>query len=313
MAHYGIKGFFTLEIVDELSGRVELRAPVKNNLILNQGVDYVAARSFVENMLYCAVAVSAVPPLLTDTGLVGEIMRTGDVDGSVENSCITTLVGNVYSITKVFRFPTLLTPTTIGTLGLSYSATAGNNLFSKSLVITESGGPGPVTAGVGKYFRVSYTIQITIGPSTVQTGSANITGWTAPAQWMMQYIGLKKLNANGSIGFWDAGQDANEPSASAGIFLGQSSAAPAAFGSTVNRSGSTNYVTTSSNTYLGGGRLIKQGSFGKTASDYINLRSMGVGVAGSSTSNTSFVTVFDGNQTKGADYLLPLQFVYSWA
>lgn len=312
MNHYGINGFFIFETVDDATGVVE-SCPVKKNLILNQGIDYVAARSFVENMLYCALATSSVPPLLTDTGLVNEVMRTGDIDNTVENACITTLVGNIYSTTKVFRFPTLLSPITIGTLGLSYSATPGNNLFTKSLVITENGNPGPVTAGTGKYFRVSYTIQITIGPATPQSGSANITGWTVPAQWMMQYIGLKKLNSDGSVGFWDAGQDANEPSAVAGIFLGENSTALAALGSAVNRSGSTNYVTTSSNTYLGGGRLIKQGSFGKTVSDYTSLRSMGLGVVGSSTSNTSFAVVFDGNQTKGADYILPLQFVFSWA
>jgi len=211
MNHYGIKGFFELEIVNS-DGVVESRSPVKNNLILYQGIDFVAARSFVENILFCALGASSVPPLLTDTGLTDEVSRTGDYDTTVENPCLTTLVGNVYSIKKVFRFPTLVAPLTIGTLGLSYSSSPGNNLFSKSLVITENGNPGPVTAGVGKYFRISYTIQITLGPASPTSGSANIVGWTAPSQYAIQYIGLKKLNSDNSVGYWDAGQDANEPS-----------------------------------------------------------------------------------------------------
>jgi hypothetical protein len=249
---------------------------------------------------------------LSDTGLTGEVDRTGTVDDEVEVPCQTQLTGNVYSLTKTFKFGVRGSPVNIGTIGWSPSASSGNNLFSKALII-KNGVPDVITLGAGQYLRVRYTLQITISPSTTQTGDANITGLPVPGQYMLQLIGLRSITANGSLDYYDAGSDCNEPSANSEVFLGTSSSALASFGSSANRSGGTNYVSAAANSYAGNGRLFKQASFGKGVAASSTLRSMGVGVAGSSTTNSGFVFLFDSNQTKSTSNILLLKFAYSWS
>lgn len=311
--HIKLKGFFTLDIVDEKSGKVEKAFPLKQNLILRQGIDYVAQRSFVENILYCAIGQGTVPPLLTDTGLTNELDRTGDVDSSLPFACLTTLEGNVYSLSKTFRFQTRASPMIVGQIGWSYSPTPGANLFSKSLIVSTAGLPTEITIDVGKYLRVKYTLQLTINPSTAVSGASNITNIIAPSTYAIQLIGLRKINEDGSLGYWDAGNDCNEPSGLGDIFLTTNSTALASFGSANSRSSGTNYTTPLSKSYLGGGRLAKYGSFGKGSAVETTFRSFGVGVSSSSMVNTGFVTLFDANVTKASDFILTLKIIYSWA
>ena len=51
MLNYGIGGSFIIEIVDSETGITDQRFPLKNNLILNQGLNYISQRSFIENIL----------------------------------------------------------------------------------------------------------------------------------------------------------------------------------------------------------------------------------------------------------------------
>lgn len=311
MPNYSLKGLFSWEIVNA-DGSVFDGEPTRNNLILTQGINAIASRSFVENMLYCAVGSANSAPLLSDTGLGNEVNRTGDVDTSVTDACLTSRAGNVYSLTKTFKFPVRTVSTSLGEIGWSWSGSPGNNLFSKALIV-KNGVPAQITVSIGQYLRVRYTLQITLGPSTAVAGSANIVGWTAPGQYMTQLIGLRSITSSGALGYYDAGNDCNEPSASAGIFIGTSSAALAAFGSSTDRSGGTNYLGSSSNSYLGNGVMVKLLSYGKGVAASSSLRSMGVGTTAAPQTNSGFVFLFDSAQTKLSDYILPLRFIYSWS
>lgn len=310
MRNYSLKGFYSWEIVE--NGVVVNSEPTHNNLILSQGIDYVAQRSFVENILYCAIGEGSSPPILSDTGLSGEVDRTGNVDDEVATPCITQLTGNVYSLTKTFKFGVRASPVNIGTIGWSYSSSSGNNLFSKALII-KNGLPDVITLGVGQYLRVRYTLQITISPASAQVGDANITELAAPGQYMIQRIGLRSITSNGSLSYYDAGNDCNEPSAQSEVFLSTNSTTLASFGSSANRSSGTNYVSAALNSYSGNGVLYKQAAFGKGSAASSTLRSMGVGVTGSSTINSGWVFLFDSNQTKSTNRILLLKFVYSWS
>lgn len=309
--HYKLRGKFSWEIVSD-NGDVIASEPVRDNLILTQGINAVALRSFAENVAYCAVGTSSTPPLLSDTALASEIQRTGSVDTTVGGT-ETILNGNVYSISKVFRFPINLAPIVIGEIGWSWSDTAGANLFSKALIV-KNGVPDLITVGVAQYLRVKYTLEITISPSSIQAGDSNISGLSAAGQYNTQLIGLKKVNSDGSISDYDAGAGCNEPSSSScSIFIGTSSAALASFGSSTNRSGGTNYTSSIlSPTYLGNGRLIKFANFGKNIAASSTLRSFGIGPTSNPFTNSGFVFLSDGNMTKSADYLLTLTFLYSW-
>lgn len=312
MPNFKLKGVFSWEIVDS-KGNVVDSEPTTNNLILTQGIDAIATRSFVENILYCAVGGGTTPPLLSDTGLQSEIQRTGDVDTSVADACYSSVSGTTYSLSKTFKFPVNSFPITFGEIGWSWSNTAGNNLFSKALIV-KNGVPAQVTLSVGQYLRVRYTLQINLGTGAVQTGNANIVGWpSATGQYMTQYIGLRSISSDGSLGYYDAGLDCNEPSGSSALFIGTSSTALAALGSAANRSGGTNFTSATANTYLGNGLLTKTASFGKNVAASSTLRSMGIGTVSTPQTNSGFVFLFDTDQTKGSDYILPLIFTYSWA
>lgn len=308
-----IKGEFWWEIIDKETGSIIQTAPLKRNLILNQGLDFLAVRSFVSNVAYCALGTSTTAPLLTDTGLASEVLRTNTLDISIPNYAVTALNGNVYSFTRVFKFSNVSYTTAYGEIGWSYSGTTGNNLFSKAQIMDTAGTPRAIRLPNSTYLRVYYTISVTLSPSTSIAGPNNIDGLSAvTGVSQIQLIGLKKLNSDGSIGNWDVGTDCNELYSTVDTFVSRSSTALAAFGSSVDRSGSTNYTNSSfSNTYIGNGVVWKSGTFGKTNANDTSLRSMGLGSVGSSTTNSGFVFVFDSSVTKDVNHLLTTTFIYS--
>lgn len=313
----GIKGEFWWEMVDEATGLVVESSCVKRNLILNQGFDYAAQRSFVDNVAYCAIGTSTNAPLLTDTGLTAEAVRTNLLDTSIANSALTTLSGNLYSFRRIFKFAanTLSHTSGYGEIGWSYASIAGANLFSKAQLMDTGGNPGSIIVPTGKYLRVYYTITLSLVPSSSFHGPNNIDSFGATqGTGGLQLIGLKKLNVDGTTGNWDAGVDCNELYSTVDVFLADSSAALAAFGSSVNRSGSTNYIANPfTGTYQGSGSGIvtKTGTFAKTAANDAALQCMGLGPVGSSTTNSGYAFVFDAPVTKDILHLLTVTFVYT--
>lgn len=315
--HKGIRGEFWWELVDEATGLVAESSPVKRNLILNQGFDYAAQRSFVDNVSNCAIGTSTNAPLLTDTGLTSEAVRTNILDTSIANSALTTLSGNLYSFRRIFKFAanTISHTSGYGEIGWSYSTTPGANLFSKAQLMDTGGNPGSIIVPTGKYLRVYYTITLTLIPSTSIHGPNNIDSFGSTAgTGGLQLIGLKKLNADGTTGNWDVGVDCNELYSTVDVFIGDSSAALAAFGASTNRSGSTNYVAspyTGSYQGAGSGVMWKTGTFAKTSANDAALQSMGLGPVGSSTVNSGYAFLFDAPVTKDNLHLLTVTFVYS--
>lgn len=229
--HYSLHGSFDWNIVNAETLAVEASGS-KNNLILNQGIDYCFQRSFVENMYACALSPLYLAPLKTDTYLPGEFVRTATTETNADNKTKTVITsgnaGGGYSypaqtitFTKSFKFPTVDVRTQVGTIGISYSAMSGQNLFSKSLI-----GPSPISIEVGQYLRLNYSLAITFpssynaaipisnsgysplgylgyfGPSNVLvdasilplSGSWNSSGWSSS-----QLIGLMAINTDGSI------------------------------------------------------------------------------------------------------------------
>jgi hypothetical protein len=312
---YGIYGEFFYEIVDDKTKKIIVTSKKKRNLILNQGLDFLNIRSFVENVSSCAVSASTVGPLFTDTGLTNEFDRVSTLDTSLQVSASTTLIGNTYSFTRVFKFDSSVNPALYGTIGWSYTNTVGNNLFSKSLILTPSGGAGPVFVAQGQYLRVHYTINVILNPSSATSGNSNITGLPGGdgGSYGIQYIGLKSINSQNVVGFWDAGNDCNELYSQVEIFLSTSTAALSSFGSSTNRSASTNYLSKSANTSAGSGTgiITKQASFGKNNAVNGAIRSMGTGIIGSSTTNSGFAYVFTNNQSKAAAFTMSPSFIYS--
>ncbi len=309
-AGYKLRGEYRWEIVDEATGTVE-RASGRTNLILNQGIAYTAVYSFAECAQYCAIGAGNTAPLLTDTGLTDERYRTGNLDTSLQTYASTSLAGNAYAILRVFKFSDVSPFTAYGQIGWSPIATAGSNLFSKAQIVNETGSPQPVTVPAGKYLRVYYTLTVTLSPTASTAGNSNIVGLNVAGTYSMQFVGLRSITSSGSLSYYDAGNDCNEPSAASTFFIGRSSLALTSFGAAADRSGSTNYTTTASSTYVGNGLTRKRGSFAKTAANDTALRSFGNGLTGSSTVNSGFVFVFNAVQTKDSDHILTVDIYYN--
>lgn len=310
---YGLRGFYSWEEIDPIDGKILRKSPEKNNLILNQGIDYIAINTFIANIGYCAIGTSFTPPLLTDTGLGSEINRTNLLDTQDRTIAATTLNGNIYSLIKVFKFVASKDYYSVGELGWSPSAIAGNNLFSKVQMVDQGGTPGIVTITAGTYLRVKYTLQITITPNSSVAGSSNIVGWNSSnGHYSIQYIGLQGINSDGNLINFDAGQTCNEPSAISTVFLNTDSTALSAFGSAVARTGTT-YSKVGSLNYIGNGFLTKIGGFSKGDANSSSIACAGIGPVTNPEQNSGFAFVFNTNQNKDNNNLLKIIFTYSWS
>lgn len=308
-----IRGFFSWEVISAFTHQIIKKNDYQPNLILNQGLDFVAARSYAANITSCAVGSSSVAPLNTDTGLGNELVRTSVYDVNYK-PCSTILSGNTLNIQKTFRFPVQTQDQQFGEIGWSYTDTPGNNLFSKAQILDVNGNPITLTIYRNQYLRVTYTLAITVSPSTPNINGAIIAGWPASSgQSQIQYIGLQAVDSNGNFQNYDSGGTCNEPSQSTfDIFISLISTALATFGSSVDRSGAEADVVGSISTYISGTySIIKSGTFGRGVSN-ASIRSTGIGPTGTSSSNSTYVEVWDSSQNKQSTFELDVNIIYSW-
>ena len=178
-----IKGRYKLQILQ--GGIIISERPWANNMILNQGKDWVMAgtRTFQESFTHCAVGTGTTPVAATDTGLTSEAAtnRTNTyLTGS--GNCGTSWVGQVGTMRRTFDFAIETTNQVYTELGWSYTATKAGNLFSKTLI---SG--GSVTVLAEQQLRVVYDVSITCAPTGVQTANLTVAGWGTPSgTWALQ-------------------------------------------------------------------------------------------------------------------------------
>lgn len=189
-----IKGRYKIQILQ--GGAVVSERPWANNMILNQGKDWVLAgtRTFAASFTHCAVGTGTTPVAATDTGLTSEAAaaRTNTyLTGS--GNCGTSWVGQVGTMRRTFDFAVETTNQVYTELGWSYTATKAGNLFSKTLI---SG--GSVTVLAEQQLRVVYDVSITCAPTGVQTANLTVAGWGAPSgTWALQTRMFAEVATNG--------------------------------------------------------------------------------------------------------------------
>ncbi len=309
---HSLKGFFTWQIVDSASDKILSSNDLQQNLILNQGLDYVASRTYAANIVACAIGSSVIPPLNSDTGLTNELARTITYD-TAYLPCLTSLSSNTLSIRKTFKFATQTQDQQFGEIGWSYTSAPGNNLFSKAQLLDTNGNPILLTVYRNQYLRVTYTLQITLAPATPLANGNVIDGWTtATGQSQVQLIGLQGVSSDGSLTSFDAGGTANEPSELADIFISTNSTALATIGSCIDRSGGAGETGATLSTYTNGSfSRYKTVTFGRSYSGS-TFRSMGIGISGDAIVHNTYVELLDTNQTKSASFELTINIVYAW-
>ncbi len=310
---HSLKGFFTWQIVDAIDDKIIESNNLQQNLVLNQGLDYVASRTYAANIVACAIGSSVIPPLNSDTGLTNELARTITYD-TTYLPCLTSLSSNTLSIRKTFRFATQTQDQQFGEIGWSYTATPGNNLFSKAQLLDTNGNPILLTVYRNQYLRVTYTLQITLAPASPLANGNVINGWpgSATGESQIQLIGLQGVDGSGTLTSYDAGGVANEPSQIAEIFLGTNSTALASFGMSVDRSSGASYIAATLSSYANGSyNRYKTSTFGRSYSGS-SYRCVGIGPTASSPVNNTYTELLDSSQTKSASFELSVNIVYNW-
>ncbi len=308
MLYFNAQGYYTWVVLNENDKIVQYAPTYSRNLILTQGLNGIAVRSWADSFVACAVGTGTSLPSVGQTGLVNETVRTSTYLDLVDaNSSI--LSGSSFTLRRTFVFPKETSAKTYNEAGFSYSTTGPNALFSRVKL-------PHVSVSSGERLIIQYELVIAVSPttSTLLTNpiSSNLSSSTGHFQY--QRLGLKGVNSLGQTYNFDDAEGCNEPSTTSYGFLSINSSAPAAFGSVVDRSGTTFEAATSLSTYVANSYTRNKvfSVLNKQAlrSDW---RSVGLGAAtGNSYTKTGLVHVFDANFRKSQGQLDVL-FKITWS
>lgn len=285
-------------------GRVVIDRPKADNLILNQGLDYLAGNTTSWGTLgnYCVLGTGTATPAFTDTGLGTEIIRT-NTTLSTGTDTTDDVGARTRTLRRTYDFPVEGSSSfpvgersghNYSELGLSHTATVTNNLSTRALITG-----GTVTAIVGQQARVEYSIVVTLGPNVVST-FASTTGWTAGLQGTSAFCTFGGTPNRGNAGV----------STNTRLALATSSTIPA-FGTRFSSG-------TPSNSSAGGLNTYTTGSYKRTrwcswgpAEGVGTWRSLFI-TTGSAETSEAWCWVFDNAQTKDDRHTLTIVWSMSY-
>ena len=217
MTNIGMKvqGVAKVQVLSK--GIIVEERPWTKNLVLAQGKNVFFGGSIWAGSLarYCAVGTGTTTPASTDVGLGSEVNRTGTLIASGTGTEKYSDGRVVYTYTHDFAEET--TNQNYTELGWSWSASAGNNLFSRVLI---SG--GTVTVLAGQQLRVVYVLTWSVTPYVETAGTLTVAGWpVAPATTTAGTMaafggGFATMSSSGYIG--DFGGASFEPAQSTTYF-----------------------------------------------------------------------------------------------
>ena len=238
--------------------------------------------------------------------------------------CGLSTVGNVISNKRTFDFPLEVGTVTYREVAFSNSGVAADPIFSRIRL------PSDLVLVVNQRVRVIYTLEVTLDPDTPVVGAANVVGWpVAPSvntdgSQQVQLIALKYVDPATGASVEDPSAGISlEPSADGAdcaVFLSNSSAALAGFGSAADRTGTATYLKTNTDidpltVTAGVGSLEKEVLLDVGEGNRTDWRSIGFGTESGLIHpyvTTGFVFVFDQDQTKDNLHTLELRFLFTW-
>lgn len=304
MFKFRAQGYYSWVVLNDKDKIVSYAKTPQPNLILKQGLNGIAVRSWADSFVACAVGTGTSSPAITQVGLDNEVRRTATYLDLVDANS-TTLSENVYTLRRTFVFPKEGGNVTYTEAGFSYSTTGPNALFSRIKLPS-------ISVSSGQRLIVQYELQITISPDETVPMVNPVSGRNSTGVFAWQRIGLKGVNSLGQTYNYDDAEGCNEPSTITKGFLSVSSTAPAAFGSTVNRAGSsfTKNVTLSS--YVEDSYTLEK-LFDVGQKEALGTwSSAGLGSSTSPQAATGLVYVFDTPVEKPQGSLI-LSFRFTWA
>lgn len=208
---------------------------------------------------------------------------------------------------------------TYGEIGLSHSSTAAANLNVRVMLDDGSNNPDPVTVDgsnpetPGQQLKVTYEVEIAVGPATSTPGTAQISdaanamSANKAGDYAIEHIALSGVDSDGATNLDFA---TLEPSIAGQVALSSSLAAIVALDGP-DRSPGAEAVDLTNAAYVADSfTIVSEGVFGLNDANATNWRTMGLWDPESE--RFPFVFVFDANQLKDADHVITLRFRKTW-
>jgi hypothetical protein len=144
------------------------------NLILNQGLNRLGSTSNDVVIQYAQVGSGTATPLVTNTQLQTYVAssQSQSYANSVSNSGSPDYYGQ---LTYIFAFTQGAVVATIGEVGVGWANTPGNNLFSRALILDNSGDPTTISVTSIDQLTIYYRLRV-YPPLGDTTGTINISG-----------------------------------------------------------------------------------------------------------------------------------------
>lgn len=146
-----------------------------HNLVLDNAKELIATLGVFEQSGWAVVGTGSTAPNPSQTGLVNERARTNQTGGPTDST--TEVSTGVWEITRYRQFSAAqVGGQNLTEWGFSGSGTAGNNLMSRELFRDGSNNPVTLTLDSDQQLRLIYKVRVTVGPTTPQAASINISG-----------------------------------------------------------------------------------------------------------------------------------------
>lgn len=257
---------------------------------------------------------------VNQTGLQDEFVRSNDYATAPGNCGATMSAPNMVVLRRSFNFPLEASTTTYRELGLSWSSSPGNNLFTRIIF------PTAVTVNAGMRARVVYDLTLTFTPAASSVVAAVIDGWpVAPATDTMAAQSLEDwgIASISSLGLTEPYRVvsgvpilANEPSVVPDYLVGTDTQALGSPGDLVkNRWAAGSYAAaTLPYAYTTGAfNVVRTGVVPTGEANGSSIRVFSVGHIISPTDFLPVTTMlFDQAQTKSGTFFLGISFRLSW-
>ena len=259
--------------------------------------------------------------LTTLTGLQTETVRTGDISSRAGYNITTTSLPGTVTMQRTWEFPQEVTQQIYTEVGVSWSATPGNNLFSRML-------PSPaITIDAGFHLRLSYQLILTLSPTSPLSKTVNVQGWplspipnTAGSECLEDW-GLAMVDTDGITRPMrtvnNIGIVANEPSAICDALFSQNASAFSSLGSApLNRWSGTSFskaAVVDIYTAMSYQNTKTVRAYGGEA-NMTGMKSVAIGhLVEPSNFLPTLTFIFTNGQTKTAPNILRLSYKFIWS
>lgn len=227
---FEVAGKIKLEAIRP-DGSVRLLADWFDNLILNQGLNLMAAQT--DYLDYCQCGSGTTAPLVTDVQLQSRI--AGKLVDAPTTALLNTTDRYLYA-NPVYTFPIGGATGNISEIGIGRTAT-GTTLFSRALVKDTSGNPTTISVLADEQLRVNYQLRIyqptvdifsgTVGGYAVTGRSANVADTLFASGWSIQAgfnTARNSFKSNGGLSVYrgEIGPITSEPSGLINAYSGSS-------------------------------------------------------------------------------------------